>query len=265
MRSKCPNYGHKTKLNELLCIREDKKTINKEEKRVIIFRHNDFENIELYCAERFALVDKEGPESAFFHHGSSNNEENHLINNEKMDEGEKIPNSVFHATGSVDDVNYVESLGFLVDDDNAPAPEDIPTTNEGGSYDGYEAATWNRNGICPRKRDNVHNVAPSIKGMSKISILNGVSILTMFLTFLRKKFIVDVVLAETNNFKEKRLKLESSLDFLDFGSSWQQFLVSLVVNFGVKQKLTTMEAHLIDLIVGCHYVVLKLYWVHYPL
>jgi len=52
--------------------------------------------------------------------------------------------------------------------------------NERSSNDEYEAAMWNWNGVCPRKSENIHYVTPSISGMSKISVLNVVSILNLF-------------------------------------------------------------------------------------
>ena len=67
--------------------------------------------------------------------------------------------------------------------------------------------------------------------MSNISILNGVSILTMFLTFLPKKFIEDVVLAETNNQLQGE-KVEIG-EFLRFLGLW--FFMATVSGFSRRE------------------------------
>ena len=61
-----PNTTSQERLRDLLVIRREIKKVNKQDKRCIVFRHSDFENVEIYCAERYARVLTEGSEADFF-------------------------------------------------------------------------------------------------------------------------------------------------------------------------------------------------------
>ena len=60
-----PNTTSQERLGDLLVIRREIKKVNKQEKRCIVFRHSDFENVEIYCAERYARVLTERERSRF--------------------------------------------------------------------------------------------------------------------------------------------------------------------------------------------------------
>jgi hypothetical protein len=53
-------------LESLLAIRRERKTVNHRNQWVIIFLHEEFENLEIYCVEKYCKVTKEGPEDALF-------------------------------------------------------------------------------------------------------------------------------------------------------------------------------------------------------
>jgi hypothetical protein len=64
--AKYPNATPTERLDSLLAIRRERKAVNKRNQWVIIFRHDDFENVEIYCVEKYCKVTKQGPEDAFF-------------------------------------------------------------------------------------------------------------------------------------------------------------------------------------------------------
>ena len=58
--NKYPNALAKERLEGLLVIKRESKKVNNKEKVCIMFRHNDFENEELHCAQRYVKVLTEG-------------------------------------------------------------------------------------------------------------------------------------------------------------------------------------------------------------
>jgi hypothetical protein len=98
-------------------------------------------------------------EGNFIHYFGSND----TNEDEEKDEGAsdevvqiQIPTEVLHAGNRAEDIAQVRALGFVVDDDNEPAPENIPTPQENNN----NAATddgrpWGWAGIDYRKRKMV--------------------------------------------------------------------------------------------------------------
>ena len=57
------NITNKSRVEKLLCSGRGRKVINKVEKDVILFRHDDYDDNELYAVPRYTRCDKEEPES----------------------------------------------------------------------------------------------------------------------------------------------------------------------------------------------------------
>ena len=53
---KYPNRVHSHKMENLLVLRKEKKVVNRVERDVVVFRHDDFENVELHAVVRWAKV-----------------------------------------------------------------------------------------------------------------------------------------------------------------------------------------------------------------
>ncbi len=90
----------------------------------------------IYAAKHYVTVLREGPPALFFDQpsnpaspASSRGEESHDVSENNDDAGEiELDSSIFHPTGSrAEDVALVRNQGLEVDDDNEPAPENIPT------------------------------------------------------------------------------------------------------------------------------------------
>lgn len=61
-----PNYTAKERLYDLLVIRQEVKKIRHKDSRVIVFRHDDFPNVDLYCVDRWIDVTERGPPEFLF-------------------------------------------------------------------------------------------------------------------------------------------------------------------------------------------------------
>ena len=61
----------------------------------------------------------------------------------KPAEGELLNEAVFFLNNTLEEITIVRNQGLYVDDDNAPAPENIPTAN---------APTTDNDGLFPGQR-----------------------------------------------------------------------------------------------------------------
>ena len=103
-------------------------------KPVYFFTHTDLGDDQFYVVKRFAVVTKEGPEAGFF------------SNVENNDEEVQVP----AATNDVqEDIARFLRDGFMVDDDNMPAPENVPN-NE--TPNDVQYGEWDSCTHCNRSR-----------------------------------------------------------------------------------------------------------------
>ena len=201
--NKYPNRLHNDVMEGLLVIRKEKKVVNRVEKEVVVFRHDAFENVELHTVVRWAKVKEEGPAEQFFARvpalePAETSQE--IISGENG--GEQIPDHVYHLSGQAEDIAHVRGLGFEVDDDNDPAPENIPGASVANNTpsnepDNVTATPENWEGVCPRKSMNLRNTGASLRGVSEETI-GGMNYLTMFLLCLPVTFLKEVVVEKTN-------------------------------------------------------------------
>ena len=155
------NWSSNDKMIDLLVIGREVKKIKGKSKMCVLFRHNDFENITLYCAKQYGNhVIKEGDAVGYFDNVPSvSDEDPREVQDEIQVEnvGDEIPDGVFNLSGSnSEDISHVRNLGFAVDDDNDPAPENVP--DEEAVPDVQQS--WGWNGIDYRAQENVMNVNP---------------------------------------------------------------------------------------------------------
>ena len=119
---KYPNTTAKDRLEGLLVIRREEKSINGQSKQCIIFRHGDFENIEIYCVERYAKVTTEGAEADFFGEVEQQTMATVEVETEQNNESEVN----LEGNDLAENMARLKLEGYGVDDDNDPAPENIP-------------------------------------------------------------------------------------------------------------------------------------------
>ena len=63
---KFPQFVNGRKLENLLVIRQELKTVRRKEQVSVVFCHGDFEGIELHCAKRWVHVTQEGHPDQLF-------------------------------------------------------------------------------------------------------------------------------------------------------------------------------------------------------
>ena len=118
-----------------MLIKEEEKEVNHKKTQCFIFRHDQFPNIELYSSKRWTKIEKEGSETQLFINEVSNNVSDNVniesVNeeggdDEAIDDEVEITPNVLNARNTNEDIMYVRGLGLAVDDDNEPAPENVP-------------------------------------------------------------------------------------------------------------------------------------------
>ena len=153
----------------LLAIRKEVRRVNRKDKTCIVFRHDQFPNQELYCCAKFCKVVKEGSPTDYFDEeelvpASTVEVTERAVNYEQPEE---LQADYEHFHGTAEDIAMMIGMGFDVDDDNAPAPENIPEAanqNEEASNNNglYQDQSWGWDGVCDRRSRNQYNCNPSL-------------------------------------------------------------------------------------------------------
>lgn len=191
--------------------------------------------IELVVAKRFVHVLAEGPSDRLF-------EELALPPSSPGTVEDTVEEVIFHATGDLrEDIAAARAAGLTVDDDNEPAPENIPAPNLRHELDPNtglnEGQSWGWNGICYRKTMTLmkekatfhHNWKPNSK-----------SFLEVFLHWLPMKWIADTIIDATNESLKASKEAETCMgEFLVFVGLW--FLMNTVIGFSRREYFSSRE------------------------
>ena len=101
---------------------------------VIIFVHDDFKEyemmMELYAVERFVKVEQESPSDIFFEAVGVGDDANTVGDPTVQEILPDVVQQNHNQLHPAVDHDEVHGTGVEVDDDNLPAPENIPTPNE---------------------------------------------------------------------------------------------------------------------------------------
>jgi hypothetical protein len=98
-----------------------------------------------------------------------------------------------------EDIALAQSQGLDVDDDNEPAPENIPPAGAPiDSTSNLHGQTWGWGGTCHRKSAHHTDVSPQIKDYTKNHLSRTLSKLEMFLLFFPVDYLENVIVIETS-------------------------------------------------------------------
>ena len=215
-----PNRTANERLDGLVAIKKDGRKVNKKMQQCIIFRHDRFPNEELHCVTRFCKVLKEGAVEDYFEVQVP------VAAVEPQDDPAQVPDALEvqqdarmassneetnleRLRGTAEDISMVLDMGFDVDDDNMPAPENVPEGDDDTTDDLFEGQSWGWDGFCDRKRNNFANNKPFIQNISSI-VLDNATYTMMFLLFF-PKVLTRIVLQHTNENLRKKNHEEMTL------------------------------------------------------
>ena len=146
---------------------------------------------------RWVRVDEEGDDSQFFDEADEVGGEEEVQNGSDMvmEDGTQLPPEVFqfqYRRPNTEDLANIQAMGFGVDDDNEPAPENVPppnlrveTTDEGW----LQGQSWGWAGFCNRKKEG--GVREKAKMNKKSS-----GFVQMFLLFFPQEWLEEVVIKQ---------------------------------------------------------------------
>ena len=195
--AKYPNATQQERLDGLVAIRREEKAVNRVQKWCVVFRHDDFPNQELHCSERYAVVQQEGAEADYFQQVQvDNNQEDAAV--EQEENAIETPN--VGGSDLQENINRLRDEGYDVDDDNDPAPENVPPANpppqeaEAPSLFGEWDSCPN---ICHRTSAGLFQENPKLKKDVNQSS-NIASYIDYYLYFLPTTYLKMVLIKETN-------------------------------------------------------------------
>ena len=159
---KFPNMGAQDRLEDLIATRREHFIDKGKRITRTFFTHADHPGTEF--SSSYLIVREEGDPSELFETPSAPTAA--AAADAPQDVAEPIDQTVFEATNTAEDIAMVLNQGLDVDDDNAPAPENVPTTNgpttdTDGLYDGQR---WGWDGLDPRRTSGVQDHAPKFTG-----------------------------------------------------------------------------------------------------
>ena len=205
---KFKNSSSNERLENCIEYRQEVRNVKNKNQVVILFRHGDHEDQELYAVKRWVKVVTEGAAEHIFR---DEDEENPTTDNpnEKEAEGAVIDDNVFRAGGHAEDIALVRAQGLDVDDDNLPAPENIPIqTTSNTTDDSHQETGWGWTGIDHRKQLNITDVRANIAGITS-DAMEHVSFVGMFFLLFPKE-LIKTIIEETNK------KLDSPTNMGEF-------------------------------------------------
>ena len=185
------------------CCEKATRVVNRRQQAVIIFRHDEFNNTELYAVSRYVSIEQEGPASRFFidedNDGSNDETGTGNVNGDAVEEDILINEAIQQIenlrVGGEVDVSDLNNAGLAVDNDNDPLPENLPsrrsatvTENECTYQD------WGHSGICNRRSEVNSNTLLQLK-VTDPTNFNRVQLFELlFVT----KYIKEVIIPNIN-------------------------------------------------------------------
>jgi hypothetical protein len=151
VQQKHPNIRKKDVMGGLICQRKEVRMINKVERVCEIFRHEDFAP-ELYVVLRFVKVEQVGES---FDATTQCDPPSNV-----RDTGRELPAELRRANSG--DIHRMRAEGFDVDDDNDPAPENIPESTSATNLSLGDNQQGKKDGLCRRDMTNARELHPSV-------------------------------------------------------------------------------------------------------
>lgn len=195
------NIAFHDRLTNLVAVRQEQKQIRNKMVPCIIFQHDDFPGTDIYSHKRYVLVVEEGAAADFFNNDPRNDDEQDQVVQEEMAEGgveDQAPVllEVPGLTANVDDdIERLRAEGYGVDDDNEPAPENVPMPqNADAAADAPRFDDWGSRHYCNRRLQNRFQEGAALNLNPDTN-----SRLDWFLKFLPVTYIQTVLIPATNH------------------------------------------------------------------
>ena len=104
--------------SKIVVLRVETKNGKRRAQCVIVFRHDNFQEVEIYCVQRWVKVVEEGLEEHFFEEGEDKKDNAGgagAVNTGADDQENAIDTQMFHAGNCAEDIVLVRNQGLNVD------------------------------------------------------------------------------------------------------------------------------------------------------
>ena len=198
IRDKYPNLTAQQRLEGMVVVRQEMKRITRKERMALVVTHDDFHDddglIELHGYLRWFTLVAEGPPEFFFDRDADSGEKEG--ERQEQEQQQPMPEAVrrIDQRGHVNTTDLNQLRGVVdIDDDNEPAPENIPPAAASAQSDIFKG--WEHDGVCHRRRLNPNNSRASLKNFPRDVVPNRVQ---LFEHFFPKEYVKEVIIPETN-------------------------------------------------------------------
>ena len=249
IQSTLPNLQSNHRLPNCAVVRQESRKVNRREQFVVILNHEDFKTSdgefeEIYTVPRWCKIVEEGPSENYFIDGSevANSTGINIELNEES-EAPAIVNSI-NVRGGVVDSDLVQMKGEIyIDDDNAPAPENIPASGDSTASEGAECngcgnssifTEWGHDGVCQRRVAEGRDTEAKIFNFGSHSGIP--TILQTFEMLFPQAFLESVIIKNTNKHLQKPV---SYGEFIAWIGLW--FFMA-TTNFGDRREFWSSKS-----------------------
>ena len=194
------------------------------EQMCIVMTHEKFGDKQIHCSEYYAKCTAEGPSDKFFVVDAAKRGRKSVkkappkpVTDNAIDDFEvegiplgskEVDESVYAGKDNREDIERIRQLGFDVDDDKDPNPDNIPdhaktktktTPKRGpGITNLYDDQNWSKPLDCERMRKYDTNDPPKLRGKYSSDDLKHVDLITGYFLFFPYLFFQNVVVSQTS-------------------------------------------------------------------
>ena len=218
-----PNKAQGQRLDDLVAVRVAQRARRGHTFESIFFRSETIPGVDLNCATRFCVVVEEGPPDRLYStHAPQGQQAQAPVNTtEQETPGDPIDVAVFAPTGNhAEDIATARTQGLTVDDDNEPAPENIPEANAPAPNVNAlnEGQSWGWDGIDRRRTGGGVDSNPTFHDRWTPK---GKTFLEVFLKCIPFRFFIDKIMKGTLDtlVKKNAAPLEQG-EFLRYIGLW---------------------------------------------
>ena len=190
---------NRERLTNCLMMDQTTRSIKGVLKLVIVVKHEDYGDDLIYCAERFAVVTSPGSEDNYFAPVAPTPADLPVWHGDGTDNSNEINDDIYHARNNAEDIANVRAKGFLVDNNNDPAPKNIPcattaTVKENGLPLDQE---WGWDNTCNRQKEGHHHNDAKVKDHTKQDLID-LGFLEVFWLMFPQYFFYLVMVTHTS-------------------------------------------------------------------
>ena len=192
-----PNLEKGHTLRNLVVHCQEVKKVNRKEQLAIVVVCEDIKEeddpIELYAVRKHFKILREGPSDYFFETSEEAKEDSGEEGEEDPALSAEVQEILVRGAHDQPDVQVILNA-VEVDDDNQPAPENVPAREE--QLPEIFKSSWGHSGVCYRKANHARDVRPWIAFPRDVNVKP--TLVQLFELFFPKQYLEETLLVNIN-------------------------------------------------------------------